>query len=724
MFVYPTRIPFLGLFLCALVGVLLGNSFAALWVHFFCGFGFLGGLSLWRGKTVFLLLAVVGFFAAWTGSRLGTDVGLQLARALPAKGVYANLRVRVDSDPAQFKFGVQERIRFRASVLEVNRQKAEFRALVEVPAFESDSGREDFDPSSGRWSLPIQYGDVLSLRGELVRPNAPLNPGEFNYPEYLRHQRIYLLARVWSAAAVQRTATNQGHPLVFWALQIRHAIQPYLIETVEDDPEIKSLISGILFGDRTGLPPERLEELQDTGTLHLLVIDGLKVTLFAGIGWMTSRLLQMPRRWSAALVIPAICLYCSATGLSAASLRAMLMAILAVAGVTIERPTVLLNVLSFAGFSLLLFDPEQLFQLGFQLSFTTVYAIAWFTRPLAEWLHRPFAKDPWIPFQVLNGFQRGFERASKHVCELTALSTVCWLATLPFSIFLFHRISITNVPANMLTVPIGSLMLVLGAISICLHPLLHSVSVALNNTNWLLGKLFWFLVASAAHIPGGGWNLGWSMAQEQAVVALAAGRSNTVHIHSETGDYLLNPGSLSKYRRIVEPYLRETGVNRLVRVGALREDRDHVEAFTSLVQRFNCAARWPTAMAPRTYDLGSDFQLNLKPARAGTSAWITLGPYHLLFLEDVSPHDVPAPDARSDVVFVRSIRDNSLPRLRQYHPALLVATQKSASLSQQSISPPLYVLASQGALTCTLRGDTLLIRGWDGFQLVLRNRSR
>ena len=715
MLICQTRVPFLPLFLSAVIGTAGGNTLPAAWPYFLSGFGLLGAACVWRSKTIFLLLAVCGFFAAWTGFRLTTDLGLQLAQVLPKTAVQVRLQLRVDSDPVPFTFGAQKRIRFRALVSDLNQRPAQFRVLVEIPVF---------DPSSGRGSDPVQYGDILRLRAELLRPEAPLNPGEFDYPEYLRHQRIRLLARVWSGSGVEKVAGNQGNPLVACALHIRHTIQFYPIESVEDDPEIKSLISGILFGDRTGLPPERLEELQDTGTLHLLVIDGLKVTLFAGIGWMTSRLFQLPRRWSAVLVIPAICLYCSATGLSAASLRAMVMAILAVAGVTIERPSVLLNVLSFAGFTLLLCDPEQLFQLGFQLSFTTVYAIAWLTRPLAGWLHQPFATDPWIPFQVLSGFRRGFERASKHICELTALSTVCWLATLPFSIFLFHRISITNVPANMVTVPIGSLMLVLGAISICLHPLLHPVSIALNNTNWLLGKLFWFLVAFAAHIPGGGWNVGWSTTQEQAVVALAAGRANTVHIHSETGDYLLNPGSLSKYRRIVEPYLREIGVNRLMGVGALREDRDHVEAFTSLARRFNCTRRWPTAMHPATYQLGVNLQLSLKPAQTGTSAWITLGPYHLLFLEDESPHDFPVRDAKADVLFVRSIRDNTLARLAQYHPALVVATQRSASVPQQSVSPALYVLPSQGALTCALRGDTLLIYGWDGFQLTLRNRSR
>ncbi|MBV8968362.1 MAG: hypothetical protein JO331_04790, partial [Verrucomicrobia bacterium] len=129
----------------------------AAWPYFLFGFALFGATCIWRSKTIFFLLAVCGFFAAWTAFRLATDLGLQFAQVLPKTAVQVRLQLRVDSDPVPFTFGAQKRMRFRALVSDVNQRPAQFRVLVEIPVFDPSSDREAFDSSSRRGSGPVQY---------------------------------------------------------------------------------------------------------------------------------------------------------------------------------------------------------------------------------------------------------------------------------------------------------------------------------------------------------------------------------------------------------------------------------------------------------------------------------------------------------------------------------------------------------------------------------------
>src|SRR5260370_31196619 len=212
------------------------------------------------------------------------------------------------------------------------------------------------------------------------------------------------------------------------------------VASLEDDPPIQGLIRGILFGDRSTIPPAILDELQDTGTLHLFVIDGLKVTLLAGICWAVMRVTRLGRRWTIILIIPLL-LYCAGTGLSIASLRATVMSASLLFGVALERPALAKNVLSGAGLFLLSLDPQQLFQLGFQLSFVTVAALTIAAKPLAHLFCLPVRPDPWIPQRLLHPARRAFSPIARHGCELLSVCPVFWFSTLTFALAIFPPIS-------------------------------------------------------------------------------------------------------------------------------------------------------------------------------------------------------------------------------------------------------------------------------------------
>src|ERR1700758_5198917 len=232
------------------------------------------------------------------------------------------------------------------------------------------------------------------------------------------------------------------------------------------------------------------------------------------------------------------------------------MALFVLVGISLERPVLQLNAMSGAGFILLLCNPEELFQLGFQLSFTIVAFIVIGARPLTSWLAHPFGPDPWIPRQLISPLRRLSQR-------------------------LIHR------SAELLAVSVGTWILFTALISILVSPIAGWASIYLNNTNWLLAHVFLVIVNASAAFPGQAMNVGglpWST--ETKIVVLASGRSETIYFCRGSNTGLVNPGSASKYRRITEPFLRSEGVNGLSFLSWTRSDQDHAGAAPVVAKHF------------------------------------------------------------------------------------------------------------------------------------------
>lgn len=148
------------------------------------------------------------------------------------------------------------------------------------------SAREVFDPSAplragdGGWQ-PISggvllrrglfprrhYGDLLELEGELETP--PSFP-DFDYRDYLARQGIVSL--IAYPEVVETIATGQGDP----ALAALHSVRGRLGDALAralPEPQA-ALAQGIFLGQRSAIPAELTDDLNSTGTSHLIAISG------------------------------------------------------------------------------------------------------------------------------------------------------------------------------------------------------------------------------------------------------------------------------------------------------------------------------------------------------------------------------------------------------------------------------------------------------------------
>jgi ComEC/Rec2-related protein len=719
-----SRIPLAGLFLAACVGVICSDQWIdqwRVWALLFLFFGFIA--LVWR-RTIVTLVATALFFGFWHAFLIFHDQGFQLASLPGISGHVHRCVLCAESDSTPFHWSNQTKQRLIAEVSDVDGFPARFRVSAEL------NGNS------------IQYGDRVVVNGRLALPDEPLNPGEFDYRDFLKRQGVYLLFRAIPGDRGRLFSRGGANPVVGIARKVRHQIEDVPVASLESDPTIQGLIRGILFGDRSTISPDIVQELQDSGTLHLFVIDGLKMTLLAGLCWTVTRTARISRRWAFILVVP-LFFYCAGTGLSIAGLRATIMSGILLFGIAMERPALAKNILPGAGLILLLLDPQQLFQLGFQLSFVTVGALIVGTKPIAHLLGLPFQPDPWIPQRLLRPIQRGFYRIARRGCELLAVCTICWLATLPFAWLTFHRISWCNVAANFATVPLGAFILTVGITSICVSPICRWASVCLNNTNWMLCHLFLSTVHGFTSLPDQSMNIGAiEMENDPRLVMLASGRSNTIYLHGGNVDCLINPGSDAKYRRIVQPFLRYEGVNRLLLLQSTRHDSDHEGCLRQLERHFACVLfennvtkrieiERTVAANPRLSTIsldGTGIRLSEESPgfeAHGRSILVQMRLYRILLMANGRAEARLDRDRLPvDLVYVSNPRSFSVTELRRkFDPQVIVYAQGKPIRAEQVPEIRTIFLNEQGAATLKLHGEILWLETFRGGQFAFRSRN-
>ena len=174
------------------------------------------------------------------------------------------------------------------------------------------------------------------------------------------------------------------------------------------------------------------------------------------------REMQLPRGLCGWLVIPLIWFYTAATGWQPSAIRSTLMMTIIIAGWSLKRPTDLLNSLATAALIILIFDPQQLFQASFQLSFFVVLGIAVLAPPLERfrsWLLQP---DPLLPPELRPRWKQWLDAPVRMVTTSVGTSVAAWLGSMPLIAYYFYMVTPVSLLANVIIVPLSSACTLFG----------------------------------------------------------------------------------------------------------------------------------------------------------------------------------------------------------------------------------------------------------------------
>jgi competence protein ComEC len=187
-------------------------------------------------------------------------------------------------------------------------------------------------------------------------------------------------------------------------------------------------------------------------------------------------LLRLPEREKSIAAIVGIIYYMELTGAAPPVVRASLMAIAVLLAKLFQERINVYNSLGVSAVVILTYDPMQLFDAGFQLSYSAVFAIAYFYPKLTALIKK-------IPESLEE------VKAIDYVLKLLAVSLAAQLGAIPFTAYFFGKVSLISLAANLVVVPLVEIIVVIGFVSVLAGIFSMWVSTCFNEVNNLLS---WF----------------------------------------------------------------------------------------------------------------------------------------------------------------------------------------------------------------------------------------
>jgi competence protein ComEC len=327
--------------------------------------------------------------------------------------------------------------------------------VVKVDQFRVDES-QPLIPIDGRLQARVlpgeswHYGDRLRLTGQLETPSET---ELFSYRAYLARQDIL---SVMSRTDVSLLGRDQGNPILA-GIYILKGKALSIVYCIFPDPEA-SLLAGILLGEEKGIPSHVQTAFKDTGTSHIIAISGFNMAIIAALFAGLSGRLLGPRKGAVAAVL-GISIYTVLVGANAAVVRAAIMGGLSIFARQVGRRQHGLNTLAFTAGLMALFNPQVLWDVGFQLSVAATLGLVLYAEPLSEAFKR-FASR-YIPQEKANHLARP-------VGEYFLFTLAAQLLTLPVMAYHFRSISLVSVIANPLILPAQPPVMILGGIAVIL----------------------------------------------------------------------------------------------------------------------------------------------------------------------------------------------------------------------------------------------------------------
>ncbi len=294
----------------------------------------------------------------------------------------------------------------------------------------------------------IQINDRFIVWGKLKSIQAPNIPGEFDYKSFLAKRGIFSQLRIQADQLFKLSMDD------FSFKRITNSWRSKLLSQLDDSifhPDEKQVASALLLGDRSEMNNDLIKTYSAGGIIHILAVSGLHVgLLFQALTFLFGFIPFLKKgKMNILLILMILWVYAAMTGLSPSVNRAVCMFTLIMVSNLLNRRVSPFNILSGAAFIILLLTPQVMMDIGFQLSFAAVWAIL-SIKPILDFIQK-------IP-----------NRLFRNILAPIAISTAAQIATSPISFFVFGTFPTWFLPANLIAVPLSTLLTYCGILTLLL----------------------------------------------------------------------------------------------------------------------------------------------------------------------------------------------------------------------------------------------------------------
>lgn len=259
----------------------------------------------------------------------------------------------------------------------------------------------------------------------------------------------------------------------------------------------------MMLGNKSALSSPQKQAFTASGTMHFFAISGLHVAAVALSLHLFLAFLRVPTAPAAGIGLVLLLLYVQITGAAPSAVRAYLMVLFFWSSRVLHRQPSSFSALLMSALVVLLYDPRQLFNPGFQLSYAVVGSILLYGLPLMEKLKDRIRLFRGLPESSYTWRHRAAVWLNQRFIELLPISLAATIASAPLTIYYFKIFTPGAIFLNMALVPLASLLIACGCISL-LCGLLHAVwlSTFFNHGAWVIIWIMNRLVGLALFVPG------------------------------------------------------------------------------------------------------------------------------------------------------------------------------------------------------------------------------
>lgn len=445
-----SRRPFIFITAFFITGILIAHLTSLPLLIYLIGFFLCTIFLIWgRSKQVLLVIALLVLFGGFRYSITKLYPANHISNIIGGLG---NEKLYITGVIADEPLQAQERTRFNLSL----------QAIEGIPV-------------SGKVAVTVQGlwhgepGDTILFNGRLQAPYPNNNPYSFNYKEYLEKENIFGTTFLYPTDI--KSVSSEGKSLNSIILVPRRWMRQR-IDGLYGEAEA-GFIKAILLGEKDALPKKLKDDFSNAGLSHILAVSGLHTGVIALILLTIIPIIVRNRNVARIITIVFLIYYIFLSHGAPSVQRAVIMISLFLVAKILQKPTDSINILFAAAFIILFIDPRQLFTLGFQFSFLSVFAILV--------IYPVFRK-------ILHPLQSRFQPIY-WLLNIMLLSFVIQLMLAPFSAHYFHRIPFGGIIANIAGIPLITLILPLSLLTI-FFPVASLNVYYVSANNFLMNILF------------------------------------------------------------------------------------------------------------------------------------------------------------------------------------------------------------------------------------------
>lgn len=472
-------------------------------------------------------------------------------------------------------------------------------------------------------------GSKIRVYGVIKPPPTSKIYGFYNYREDLKNKGIFYMLTIESPADVEildrASSSSLKEKFIRWTDRtLRYGIPEKLMGT--------DLRLAMLFGLKTKLTDENQKNFMRSGTMHLFAVSGIHVGILSGAILVFLMSFNLSRPACGLITLPLLWFFTAATGWQASAIRAAVMLTILIGSWIFNRPSNLLNSLFAAAIAILLWQPSQLFQAGFQLSFAVVLFLSLLIPIFKKSLQDLLKTDPFLPEQLIPKHEKLLLKSAFYSGSALATSMAAMIGSLPLIAKYFNIISPISVVANIAIIPLGTLSMISTFASIIFGTFCLPLAEIFNWSGWLWSRCMielsnwfsnlgfgWFYVNSPTSIQiffyylslvfmclicaNGQWKKVFKVSFPLSLILLIASfliektrveanvvsfeRGHSVYVQKGFSENsLVDCGTADDVRSLIEPLLISRGANKISNLFLTHGDINHISGAIHLAKSY------------------------------------------------------------------------------------------------------------------------------------------